>query len=132
MLHKENAPAGRESGRGGEQVGETSTSVRHDLARITTVMAQQPWFMRGTPEQRRLVVAALQAARQRAHGRKARVQAHPDLAARLCRSLGYARFDQWNGYVPAAGDQLAPAGSPVRAELIAILHLVVEREKATA
>ncbi|MFB4312896.1 hypothetical protein [Actinomadura sp. 21ATH] len=40
---------------------------------------------------------------------KARVLRYPDLAAKLCDPLiGYARPDQWNGYIPAAtyGQQL--------------------------
>ncbi|MGC1211270.1 MAG: hypothetical protein WA890_08430 [Micromonospora sp.] len=66
------------------------------------------------------------------------MRAHPDLADRLCRSLGYARFDQWSGFVPPARvpgrgfDDWWLNTSPVRAELIAILHEVVEREKAGA
>lgn len=38
---------------------------------------------------------------RRTQARRARVLAHPDLAARLCEPpLSYARPDQWNGYVP--------------------------------
>lgn len=118
--------------------GGTSARPPRPVGRMSTVIAEQPWFRYGTPANRRLIVQAVLDARKRAHDRKERVKAHPDLAARLCRSLGYSRFDQWNGYVPSArmpgsGDNdWALNTSPVRDELIAILHLVVEREKAGA
>ncbi|MCG5462174.1 hypothetical protein MED01_007052 [Micromonospora sp. MED01] len=96
---------------------------------MASVLASQPWFRAGTLEQRRMLVQGVQEAARRAHERRARVKAHPDLAARLCRSLGYTRFNQWNGFVPPARDasgQLNPY--PVRAELLAILRAVAERE----
>jgi hypothetical protein len=40
--------------------------------------------------------------------RRARVLAYPDLAARLCQApLGFARPQQWNGYVPPRMGQYA-------------------------
>lgn len=131
-------PAGERTGPPAGRPGGTSTADRNrPPGRAATVIGQQPWWKCGTPEQRRALVEAIQAARQRAHDRKARVRAHPDLADRLCRTLGYQRFDQWSGYVPPGwawgpgGDTDANA-SPVRAELIAVLRLVAEREKAGA
>jgi len=39
----------------------------------------------------------------RCRERRARVLSYPDLAAELCREpVGYARPEQWNGYVPPA------------------------------
>lgn len=97
-----------------------------------TTIAQQPWFRAGTPAQRRAVAQAARNARERVVNRLARVKAHPDLADRLCQSLGYARLDQWSGYVPPARDaDQRPNDSPVRAELVAILRAVAEREQST-
>lgn len=111
--------------RSGGRPDVTAARPGRPVGHIASVISQQPWWRRGTPEQRRKVVAAIQEARRRAHDRKARVRAHPDIAERLRSSLGYVRFDQWGGYVPTEH-------GPVRAELIAILHQVAEREKVTA
>lgn len=118
--------------------GRSSARPSRPVGRVSSVIAEQPWFRCGTAEQRRLVVQAALDARRRAHDRRERVKAHPDLVERLCRSLGYSRFDQWSGFVPPTrmpgykdNDWLLNT-SPVRDELIAILHLVVEREKAGA
>lgn len=134
------------NGTGAKQVGQTGvdstqpawqrTSGTRDSARpprpvglVASVLAAQPWFRAGTLEQRRTLVQAVQDAARRAHDRKARVKAHPDLADRLCRSLGYTRFNQWNGFVPPARDSGGhPNNYPVRAELLAVLRAVAERE----
>lgn len=102
-------------------------------------IASSAWFKNGTVEQRRSLAQATQEAHQKAANRKARVKAHPDLAERLCASLGYVRFDQWNGYVPPKwmadrrpggweSDTFEVNDSPIRAELIAILNEVAQRE----
>jgi len=49
-----------------------------------------------------LVRAELAAAAAVVAARRARVLAHPDLRDRLTGELGYARAEQWNGYVPPA------------------------------
>lgn len=111
---------------------DSRSAAPRQLGRLMTVIAQQPWFRNGTPEQRRRLAQVASEASQRARNRFARVKAHPDLADRLCRSLGYARFDQWNGFVPPARDPDGrPNNSPVRAELVAILRAVADREQET-
>lgn len=97
-------------------------------ARMGTVIGAQPWFVKGSPEQRKHLRDAVAAAAAQC---RERIRAHPDLADRLCRSLGLARLDQWSGYIPAARDSDGvPNRSPIRAELIAILREVVTRETA--
>jgi len=95
-----------------------------------TIIAQQTWFKNGTPDQRRALAVAASEASQRAHNRFVRVRAYPDLAERLRVSMGYVRFDQWNGFVPPARDPDGrPNNSPVRLELVAILRAVADREQ---
>lgn len=135
------------AGAAGEQVGQTTTIVptawqrangragggrtSRPVGRLASVIAEQPWFRSGAPGQRRAVAQAAQEAASRARDRKARVKAHPDLAARLCRALGYTRFEQWSGFVPPARDAGGRLNtSPVRVELLAILRAVADREAA--
>lgn len=99
--------------------------------RIASVISQQPWFMGATPERRRAVAREVQGAHQRSQNNKARVKAHPDLAERLRRSLGYSRFEQWSGFVPPGHDPDGrPNNSPVRAELVVILREAIRRDSA--
>lgn len=100
------------------------------VGRIASVVSLQPWFMFATVERRRKIAEEIRDARRTAANRRARVKAHPDLAERLVRSLGYARFDQWSGYVPTYGDVERPNDSPIRIELIAILREVAQRDAA--
>lgn len=103
------------------------------LSRIPTVIASQPWFASGTPAQRRALAQAIQNAAQQARHRQERVRAHPDLVERLCRAFRYTRPDQWTGYVPPALDCDGRRNtSPARAELLAILRAVADRERETA
>jgi len=100
-------------------------------ARMGTVIGAQPWFAKGTLEQRQCLRDVVTAAARQCRERRERIKAHPDLADRLCRSLGLSRLDQWSGYIPAARDSDGvPNRSPIRAELIAILREVVNRETA--
>lgn len=80
--------------------------------------------------------AARDAAKQTAEQRKL-ILAYPDIAARLCNPpLGYARPDQWTGYIPPAYDRENAIGvtplndSPRRAALMELLEAAAEREDA--
>lgn len=63
--------------------------------------------------------------------RRARVLAHPDLAAALTKPpLSYSRPEVWNGYVPPALDSNGRRNeSTRRAALIELLNAVAEREE---
>jgi hypothetical protein len=72
---------------------------------------------------------------------KARVLAHPDIAARLTEPpMRYTRPDQWSGYIPpqwiaGAGDNPAEGRlntSPYRAQLVDIMTELVQRERQQA
>lgn len=92
-----------------------------------TIAAGMPWMRTASVERRRQVLEATRQAHQEAEQRRARVLAHPDLAERLRVALSLSSAAHWNGYVPPAD-----CSGPVRRELIAILHAVIEREQATA
>jgi len=65
-----------------------------------------------------LLAAARAEAGAACRERRAAVLAHPDLAARLCQPpIGYARPDQWNGYIPPATWREQHNDSPRRAAL---------------
>lgn len=112
----------------------TAPRGRRPQGALAQGIASSAWFKNGTPEQRRMLAQAVMGAKTKAANRKESVKAHPDLADRLCASLGYLRFDQWNGYVPpkwmpgARYEDVILNDSPIRAELIAILNEVAQRE----
>lgn len=69
--------------------------------------------------------------------RRALVLAHPDAAKQLCeRPLSLTAPDHWNGYLPprylpeAANGTSRPNDSPVRAQLLRILHAAAEAADA--
>lgn len=91
--------------------------------RAASMFAQMPFVRTATVEQRRQWHTILVESRQTAAQRRTRVLAHPDLAARAPRG--------WAGYVPPRVDSDGRANtSPIRRELIDILHAVAEREAA--
>jgi hypothetical protein len=66
----------------------------------------------------------------RAAERRARVLAHPDLAELLTvREVGYARPEQWTGYIPPATWNGEHNDSPRRATLTAIAAEAMRRGK---
>lgn len=75
-------------------------------------------------------------ARQKAADRGQLVARFPDLAARLTQPpLGYARPDQWNGFVPpkwvtTAGDDWVLNDSPQRTALVEICAEAAARVEA--
>lgn len=69
-------------------------------------------------------------ARAAAEARRSRVLAHPDLAEALTeRPIGYARPEQWNGYVPPALWREELNTSPHRAGLVEICAEALRREQ---
>lgn len=70
------------------------------------------------------IIESLRYQREEIAARRAAVLAHPDLAARLTREpIGYARADQWNGYIPPETYNGSHNRSPRRT---ALLELVTE------
>lgn len=68
--------------------------------------------------------------RAKCRDRRDRVLAHPDIAKRLCeRPLSLSTPEVWSGYVPPYMWRDQVNNSPVRAQLMEILHAVAEREK---
>lgn len=62
--------------------------------------------------------------------RRARVLAHPDIAAALTRRpLSYAKPEDWNGYVPPSTWRERRNDSPQRVALIELCNAVAEREQ---
>jgi hypothetical protein len=69
----------------------------------------------------------------RSRERRERVLKHPDLAELLTRpEVGYARPDQWTGYVPPEMWNDSRNDSPRRAALVAIATEAMNREKRAA
>jgi hypothetical protein len=71
--------------------------------------------------------------RTKCQDRRARVLAHPDLAALLCEppfSLANPMF--WSGYIPPQYHMQKPNNSPIRKQLIMICQLVAKREEEQA
>lgn len=63
--------------------------------------------------------------------RRRAVLAHPDLAERLCEDpLGYARPDQWTGFIPPAMWNQQPNTSPRRKALVEIYEEALARGAA--
>lgn len=127
-------PVTSEAARKGSVAGPHSVPRPADRTpkRARSVWSQLELWRRATSEQRQLVAAVVDEARQQAARRRARVLAHPDIAAQLTR-LGHERPDNWSDYVPPKiayyADGTSPANdSPVRRELVAILNAVAERE----
>lgn len=76
-----------------------------------------------------LVARAREANRQR----RARVLAHPDLAARLTQPpLSYKQPEQWSGYVPPEQYGGSHNDSQRRTALVEIMREVADRELAAA
>lgn len=102
--------------------------------RVGGIFGQLPFVSKATTDQRRLWYATVTQARMQAELRRSRVLAHPDLAQRLARSLGYTDPKHWNGYIPPR--TVAPNvdhtvginDSPIRRELLDILREVDERD----
>ena len=93
------------------------------LSRASTASAL-PWIRDASTERRREWHGIVTDNRQRAARRRERVLAQPDLAEELRAAMGYLSADQWSGYVPPSTDD-----SPVRRELIRILHAVANKEQ---
>jgi hypothetical protein len=99
--------------------------------RISSVWMSLPFWRTGTVEQRRMVADAIAGAKREATACRDAVMRHPDIAQRLVTRIGYKRVDQWHGYVPPVRDcNGAINTSPVRRELVSMLHDVAEREAA--
>lgn len=69
--------------------------------------------------------------RDRCKARRARVLAHPDIAARLCDPpMRYPTPEMWTGYIPGpTRGEDRPNYSPIRRQLLAIVQAVHEREQ---
>lgn len=92
-----------------------------------------PMARRGRRSMRAALESARAEAREQAAQRRARVLAHADLADRLTAPpLGYARPEQWNGYVPPATWQEARNGSARRAALVELCAEALRREQEGA
>lgn len=124
-----------------ESTGETTTgSVTHHrnadrnamtARRVSGVAAHMPFLRTATVEQRREWRQVIADARQKATQRRTRVLVHPDLAERLRAVLRLRAPDQWQGFVPPRLDANGLVGanpSPIRREIVEILHAVAERE----
>lgn len=93
-----------------------------------------PIVRRGHHDWRQVRRAAEAKASAAAQKRRARVLAHSDLAARLTQDpIGYARPEQWNGYVPprtwgGTVHREYPNDSPRRAALVELAAEALRRE----
>lgn len=89
-----------------------------------------PMVRRGRRSWRATWESARVKAREQAAQRRGRVLAHADLADRLTAPpLGYARPDQWSGYVPPATWQETRNDSARRAALVDICAEALRREQ---
>lgn len=107
----------------------TEVTIARRPKAVASLWLQLEAWRRATRAQRQAILDATSEARRTTAQRRARVLAHPDLAARLVSRLGFERPDQWNGYVPprlGQNDELNT--SPRRTVLIEIAAEALERE----
>lgn len=93
-------------------------------------------FLRRTSRGKQMVDDAFAAGIRQAKHRRARVLAHPDLAALLCEPpYSLPTPEMWNGYVAPAQipmfrhPEWKPNDSPIRKQVMEILFLVAAREE---
>lgn len=131
-----NAPNGwDQAGRSTDTVAvRTDIRGRRRPGQARSVFAELHIWLNATTEQRRLWSHCATVARESAAHNKARILAHPDLAARLAALYGLSRAENWSGYIPPTIGHITNEGhraiinrSPYRAELLELLAEATHR-----
>lgn len=130
--------ATRDATTNSHQADQTSDYERNSAARPrrrledpTPLVECYPQLAVASSRRGRHAIASVQAELQGVRARRTRVLAHPDLAARLARTLRLTRASNWNGYVPPGTDSAGRVNtSPIRTALVEIATEAMRRERA--